>query len=55
MAVIINEMEVVLEPPEAPPQPGGYQAIPEKPQLNPHDLLTLMDREQRNRLRTLAH
>jgi hypothetical protein len=55
MAVIINELEVVLEAPEAPPQPGGRTAVPEKPQVNPHDLLSLVDREQRNRLRTLAH
>jgi hypothetical protein len=54
MAVIINELEVVLEAPEAPPQPGGH-AVPQKPQVNPHDILTLMDREQRNLLRTLAH
>lgn len=55
MAVIINELEVVLEAPEAPPQPGGHTSVPGKPQVNPHDILTLMDREQRNLLRTLAH
>lgn len=55
MATIINELEIVLEPPQAPPQPGGLQAPPEKPKLSPHDIVTLMDREQRYRLRTLAH
>jgi hypothetical protein len=55
MAVIINELEVVLEPPQAPPQPGGHAAVPEKPQINPHDILTLLDRERRSQLRTMAH
>jgi hypothetical protein len=55
MAVVINELEVVLEPPAAPPQPGGLPAVPSKPQINPHDILTVLDREQRNRLRVLAH
>jgi hypothetical protein len=54
MAVIINELEVVLEAPEAPPKPGG-QFVPEKPKISPHDILTIMDREQRIHLRTLAH
>jgi hypothetical protein len=55
MAVIINELEIVLEPSQAPPQPGGKTPAPEKPPVSPHDIMTLMDREQRVRLRTLAH
>ncbi|MBZ5621159.1 MAG: hypothetical protein LAQ69_20895 [Acidobacteriia bacterium] len=55
MAVIINELEVVLEPAMAPPPAGGTAAVPKPPQLNPHDVVTLMDRDQRTRLRVLAH
>ena len=55
MAVIINELEVVLDPPQRPPQPGGQLPVPEKPMPNAHDFLTVMDREQRNELRLLAH
>jgi hypothetical protein len=55
MAVIINELEVVLEPPQAPPQPGGQSAVPEKPQFSTQDFLALWEREQRNRLRLQAH
>jgi len=55
MAVIINELEVVLEPPQAPPQPGGQLPVPEKPQFNPLDFRAMWDREQRNRLRLHAH
>ena len=35
MAVIINELEVVLEAPTAAPQPGGHVAVPEKPAKRP--------------------
>jgi len=55
MAVIINELEVVLEPSQAPTQPGGKTPAPEKPPVSPHDIMTLLDREQRVRLRVLAH
>jgi hypothetical protein len=55
MAVIINELEVVLEAPDAAPQPAEQSAVPEQPQISPHDILTLMDRERRMFLRTLAH
>jgi hypothetical protein len=54
MANIINELEVVLEPPAIQPKGGGKAPSP-KPQVNPHDLLTIRDREERNRLRTVAH
>ena len=55
MAVIINELEVVLEPPQSPPQPGGQLPVPEKPHFNPQDFVTTADREHRNRLRLQAH
>jgi len=55
MAVIINELEVELEAPTQPPQPGGHLPVPEKPALNPQDWLTLMDREQHAELRLRAH
>jgi hypothetical protein len=55
MGVVINELEVMVEPPQAPPQPGGQLPVPEKPQLNPQDLRALWARETRNRLRLQAH
>ena len=55
MAVIINELEVVLEPPPSEAQPGGGITPPEQPKLNPLDLLTLVERHQLNQLRLLAH
>ena len=55
MAVIINELEVVLEPEPAKPGATGQTATPEKPTFSPLDLLTLLDREQRNDLRLMAH
>lgn len=55
MAVIINELEVVLEPPPAEAQPGGGIAPPEKPKLNPLDLLSVIERDQLNQLRLRAH
>ena len=58
MAVIINELEVVLDPPQSPSrQPGATtpSAEQQKQPLNPHDFMTVMDREQRNDLRLRAH
>jgi hypothetical protein len=55
MAVIINELEVVLEPEPRKPGPTGHTPPPEKPGFSPQDLLTLQDREQRNDLRLMAH
>lgn len=54
MAVIINELEVVLETPAqkpaaAPPPPAGGQ------QLQPLDLENIQEREARARYRLLAH
>ena len=54
MAVIINDLEVVLEPPP-PKVQAGELPPPEKPQLSPQDLLSMRDRELRNRLRLQAH
>ena len=55
MAVIINELEVVLEPPQSTPTSSAKSSAAEKPMLNQHDLLTVMDREQRDKLRLCAH
>jgi hypothetical protein len=55
MAVIINELEIELEPEASAPQPGGQKPVPEKPPFSPQDLLTMLDREQRNHLRLMAH
>jgi hypothetical protein len=54
MAIIINELEVVLDPPPPKAQPGG-KALPEKPQVSPQDLYSLRERERRNDLRLQAH
>jgi hypothetical protein len=54
MAVIINDLEVVLEPPPSKAQAGAPRP-PEKPQLSPQDLLSTRERELRNRLRLQAH
>jgi len=55
MAVIINELEVVLDPPQSQQQQAAAAAPQQNQPLNPHDLLTLMEREQRNELRLRAH
>jgi hypothetical protein len=55
MAVIINELEIELEPETGKPQPGGQMPAPEKPPFSPQDLQAVLDREQRNHLRLLAH
>lgn len=55
MAVIINELEVVLEPTTPPPAPGTTTGVPKAAQIGPHDILTLLDRELGNSLRVLAH
>lgn len=54
MAIIINDLEVVLDPPPPKAQPGG-QALPEKPQVNPQDFVSMRERELRNALRLQAH
>jgi hypothetical protein len=54
MAVIINDLEVVLEPPPPKAQAGG-PPLPQKPQFSPQDLLSMRERELRIRLRLQAH
>jgi hypothetical protein len=54
MAVIINDLEVVLEPTPPESQQTVKPPAPQKP-FSPQDFLTLMEREQRNRLRVQAH
>jgi hypothetical protein len=54
MAIIINDLELVLEPPPPKAQAGG-QALPQQPQLGPQDFLALREREVRNHLRLQAH
>jgi hypothetical protein len=55
MAVIINELEIVLEAESGAPQTNGQAPAPEKPTLSPFDLMAILDREQRNSLRLMAH
>jgi hypothetical protein len=55
MAVIINELEIELEPEAGAPPPSGQKPVPEKPPFGPQDLLAVLDREQRNHLRLMAH
>ena len=57
MAVIINELEIVLEPdaPKEGAQKAGGIPDPAKPPLAPQDVLTVLDREHRNHLRLMAH
>ena len=55
MAVIINELEVVLDPPPPTAQSGGLPPVPEKPQISPQDFLNLFERRERNRIRLIAH
>jgi hypothetical protein len=60
MAVIINELEIVVDPEPAAaktaaPKVPGKAAQPVKPPLAPHDILTVLDREKRNCLRLMAH
>jgi hypothetical protein len=54
MAVIINELEVVLEPPPPESQQGGKPPEPTKA-FSPQDFLAIKEREQRNCLRLQAH
>jgi len=55
MPVIINELEIELEPTTDKPQPVGQMPAPEKPPFGPQELLAALDREQRNYLRLMAH
>jgi hypothetical protein len=52
MPVVINEIEVSLEP-EGPP-PNGQSAAP-PPTLTPLEIAELLERRARNELRLFAH
>jgi hypothetical protein len=54
MAVIINELEVILE---APPAPAGAPVTPAAatPVLRPSDIGDILARRERERLRLYAH
>lgn len=54
MAVIINDLEVVVEPPP-PKTQANTQAMAKKPLLTPLDFLSMRERELRNCLRLVAH
>ncbi len=56
MAVIINELEVVLEAPGAPAPSAPAPAAPQpSQQIQPIDLTDIRDREARARWRLFAH
>ncbi len=55
MAVVINELEIVMEAQPGAPQANGQAPTPEKPTFGPQELMAMLDREQRNDLRLLAH
>lgn len=57
MAVVINEFEVVAEPPPVSPaqaQPGGETAMP-RPMLAAQEVERLLRHEQERALRVWAH
>jgi hypothetical protein len=53
MAVVINELEVVVAPVEG--GGGAMQAPPPAPPLTPLDIAELLERRARQALRTFAH
>jgi hypothetical protein len=56
MAVIINELEVVLEAPSAPgPTAAAAPAPPSAQQVQPLDIEDIIERETRAEYRLLAH
>lgn len=59
MAVIINEFEVVIEPPASPPpQPGTADGAPPEPKqrvLSPYELAVLLDHQAKRIMRLMAH
>lgn len=55
MAVIINELEVVLESPAVKPGAGAAAAPPTPQQVTPIDIEDVLQREARAMYRVLAH
>lgn len=57
MAVIINELEVVLETPAATPAPAAAAtpAPPSSLQIKPLDVIDISEREARAEWRLMAH
>jgi hypothetical protein len=56
MAVIINELEVVIEPePQSTSAPAGEPKAPAPPRISPADMEDIFDRRALLRLRRLAH
>lgn len=55
MAVIINEMEVVLETPKRPGVDPERMPPPAVPSLRPLDLTAVMERQMKKEARVLAH
>jgi hypothetical protein len=53
MAVVINELEVVVEETPSAPSGGGQAAGP--PPLSPLEMGELLERRARNALRLFAH
>ncbi len=53
MPVVINEVEIVVEP-EGPPLPGGSPRQAPPP-LTPLEIAELLERRARNELRLFAH
>jgi len=55
MAVIINEMEVVLETPKRPGVEPERLPPPAAPSLRPFDLAAVLERQMQNEARVSAH
>ncbi len=55
MAVIINELEVVLEAPAAAPAAAAAPAPPSSLQIKPLDVIDISEREARAEWRLMAH
>lgn len=53
MPVVINEIEISVEP-EGPPPPGASAPQP-APALTPLEIAELLERRARNELRLFAH
>jgi len=54
MTVIINDLEIVMDA-KLDEQASTGQAAPEKPAFGPQELMAVLQREQRDELRLMAH